>query len=361
LTKKLFLSRILRAKEIGGKIMNNLPIKAKTLKILAALTICSTLSLGAYMLSAKDVTLSIDDEIREVVTYAKTVEDFLSDENIVLKEGDYISVPLDSKIENNMKIIINRAKTYKVTIGAGQFEIKSTSNIVENILKDNAIELEEKDYTIPALNAKVSPGDEIKVIKVEEVMEEVEETIPYEKLVRQNNNMDIGQEKVAQQGQDGLKIKKVLKKYENGQLISEEVVEEKIVKQPVPQIIERGTKNVAKTSRGSFRYKKVLTMTATAYDLSYESTGKRPGDKYYGITASGTKVRVGVVAVDPKVIPLGTKLYVQSLDGRSDYGFCIAEDTGGAIKGNRIDLFFNSGEEAKKFGVRKVKVYILDN
>ena len=102
-------------------------------------------------------------------------------------------------------------------------------------------------------------------------------------------------------------------------------------------------------------------MTATAYDLSFESTGKLPGDKYYGITASGTKVRPGVVAVDPNVIPLGTKLYIQSLDGSKDYGFAIAEDTGGAIKGNRIDLFFENSQDVYRFGRRKVKVYILND
>src|SRR5699024_2317005 len=100
--------------------------------------------------------------------------------------------------------------------------------------------------------------------------------------------------------------------------------------------------------------RKAMNMTATAYDLSFQSTGKRPGDKSYGITASGTKAKVGTVAVDPNVIPLGTRLYV---DG---YGFCVAEDTGGAIKGNRIDLFFNSTSEARNFGRRQVKVYILE-
>ncbi len=100
-------------------------------------------------------------------------------------------------------------------------------------------------------------------------------------------------------------------------------------------------------------------MTATAYDLSFQSTGKRPGDRYYGITASGTKARPGVVAVDPRVIPLGTRLYVQSLDGTKDYGFAIAEDKGGAIKGNKIDLFFETANEVRRFGRRKVKVYIL--
>ena len=141
---------------------------------------------------------------------------------------------------------------------------------------------------------------------------------------------------------------------------SREIIDEG-VKEAVPEIVERGTRNVKTSSRGSFRYSKVMTMTATAYDLSYESTGKRPGDRWYGITASGTKVRPGVVAVDPNVIPLGTKLYVESLDGTPDYGFCVAEDTGGAIKGNKIDLFFETAEEVRRFGRRKVRVYILDN
>ena len=101
-------------------------------------------------------------------------------------------------------------------------------------------------------------------------------------------------------------------------------------------------------------------MKASAYDLSFASTGKRPGQRGYGITASGTTARPGTVAVDTRVIPLGTKLYVESLDATSDYGFAIAEDTGGAIKGNRIDLFYPSNADAIRFGRRNVKVYILD-
>jgi len=334
--------------------------KANALKLLGILTICSSISLGAYMLSAKDVTISIDDEVREAVTYSKTVKDLLEDEKIALSEDDYINVPLDAKIEDNMNIIIKRAKPYTLTVGKDKIEVKSIYDRVEDILKENNVELGEKDYTKPALYETVEAGDEIQVVRVEEVLEKIEESIPYQKLVKQNNSMDIGQEKVSQEGQNGLKIKNIRKVYENGELVFEEVVGEEIVKEAVPQIIERGTRSVHVSSRGKFRYKKAITMIATAYDLSYESTGKRPGDKYYGITASGTKVRKGVVAVDPRVIPLGTKLYVESLDGSKDYGFCVAEDTGSAIKGNRIDLFFNSAEEVKRFGRRQVKVYILD-
>lgn len=76
-------------------------------------------------------------------------------------------------------------------------------------------------------------------------------------------------------------------------------------------------------------------------------------------TASGLKACVGHIAVDPKVIPLGTKLYIQSLDGSKDYGYAIAADTGSAIKGNKVDLFFNSNYECNMFGARNVRVYVL--
>ena len=104
------------------------------------------------------------------------------------------------------------------------------------------------------------------------------------------------------------------------------------------------------TSRGSSNRKILGTFEATAYDDSPESQGK-----WVGKTATpGLKPQVGVIAVDPRVIPLGTKLYVEG------YGKCVAGDTGGAIKGHRLDLFFNTKSEVRNWGRRKVKVYKLD-
>jgi 3D (Asp-Asp-Asp) domain-containing protein len=108
-------------------------------------------------------------------------------------------------------------------------------------------------------------------------------------------------------------------------------------------------------------YKQALTCTATAYDLSFNSCGKNPGDPYYGVAASGMRISRGIVAVDPRVIPMGSKLYIESLDSWPDYGFAIAGDKGGAIKGNKVDLFMESSSEVRQFGRRKVNVYILDN
>ena len=91
--------------------------KANNFKILTVLAIATSLSLGAYMYSAKEVTISIDDEKKEVTSYADTVKELLEIEEISLDKDTYINVPLDTKLENNMNIIIKTPKSYTLTIG----------------------------------------------------------------------------------------------------------------------------------------------------------------------------------------------------------------------------------------------------
>lgn len=330
--------------------------------ILAVLAIAATLSLGflMYQSSLNTVTLQLDEETITVVSSAKTVEELLIEEFITLNKDTYINVDLNQSIEEQMNIIIKNPSLYTISYAGTDFEIKSLKNTVGDILQEIGLELGEKDFTYPTLDSKVYNGDIIEFFKVKEELEIIEESIPFERVVNKNNQIDIGTSKVIQKGSDGTKVSYYNKQYVNGELVSSELVKEEITKDPISEITEKGTKSLIVTSRGDTSYRKAIVMTATAYDLSFESTGKKPGDRYYGITASGTKVRPGVVAVDPKVIPLGTKLYIQSLDGSKDYGFAIAEDKGGAIKGNKIDLFFETASQVANFGRRKVKVYILD-
>jgi 3D (Asp-Asp-Asp) domain-containing protein len=176
-----------------------------------------------------------------------------------------------------------------------------------------------------------------------------------------NDEKYVDYEQVVQNGSNGMKKSVYAECYVDSKLTSKSLEEEIVYIDPVDEIIEVGTKEyVVATSRGGFRFETELDMIATAYDLSYESTGKNPGDPYFGITASGAKAQPGTVAVDPSVIPLGTKLYIASTDGSPDYGFATALDTGGAIKGNRIDLFMEDGTACDRYGIRQVKVYILE-
>lgn len=110
-------------------------------------------------------------------------------------------------------------------------------------------------------------------------------------------------------------------------------------------------------SSSSIPATKMLDCTLTAYTAGYESTGKSPGDPGYDITSTGEKAIQGItVAVDPNVIPYGTKLYIPGI------GYRVAEDSGGAIRGNHIDIFFNDVSTARSFGVKVNRpVYILPN
>ena len=111
-------------------------------------------------------------------------------------------------------------------------------------------------------------------------------------------------------------------------------------------------------------YKDVIGATATAYCLCQKCCGKLPSHPSYGYTASGLRIVPGtgmkVIAVDPKVIPLGTKVYIDGLNGAWDYGNAIAADTGSAIKNLTIDLYMDTHSEALSWGRRSVNIYVVE-
>lgn len=138
--------------------------------------------------------------------------------------------------------------------------------------------------------------------------------------------------------------------YKRGnKIIEKRKFKEVVISAPKAQIVYIG-RGYMLASRGKFAGKPYLDMIATAYDPSYRSCGIYAD----GYTSIGLKAGYGVVAVDPSVIPLGKRLYIEG------YGYAIAGDVGSAIKGLRIDLGFDTYREAINFGVRRVRVYILD-
>lgn len=142
----------------------------------------------------------------------------------------------------------------------------------------------------------------------------------------------------------------------------DEVVAEDI-KEVVNEVKKVSYKELAENNPPT-EYKEVIEATATAYCLCQKCCGKSPSSPGYGVTASGLKIVPGtgmkVIAVDPKVIPLGSKVYVEGLNGAWDYGYAVAGDTGGAIKSMKIDLYMDSHEETLSWGRKKVNIYVID-
>lgn len=171
-------------------------------------------------------------------------------------------------------------------------------------------------------------------------------TIPFLIKYQGDSNEELGFEEIVQEGEDGIKETDTKITYFEDEEYEREVVDVRI-KEPIARIIKKGTKKVIRekdTPGGAIRYFLKLKVWATSYDAyCLGCTGK---------TFLGTPVKQGTVAVDPKVIPLGTKIYVPG------YGFGVAEDIGGAIKGNKIDLGFET--LAGQWSAREVEIYLLE-
>ena len=178
--------------------------------------------------------------------------------------------------------------------------------------------------------------------KIETRTVEVPVMVQYERV----DTLPKGEEKVLQEGTVGLDEVEEEIHYKQGDVIDTKELQRKTITPMQPKVVQVGTREV-EVSRSYDRVREVITMEATAY-LPTDGGGD-------GITATGIRARHGVVAVDPNVIPLGTRVYIPG------YGEAIAADTGGDIVGNRIDVVLEDYGSAMQFGRRTVDVYILSS
>ncbi|MEK5521022.1 ubiquitin-like domain-containing protein [Heyndrickxia sp. FSL W8-0423] len=301
---------------------------------------------------AKQVHLSIDGKQRSVWTTEDTVKDLLKDENIEIGSHDQIRPKLDENISENMKIDISKAFSLTLNDGGKKKKVWSTSTTVADFLKQQGIKLEDLDRTKPDLDKKVSPEDIIKVIRVKKVSDVVEEPVEYAVQTRKDADLLKGQEKIIQHGQNGLVRKEYEVTKENGKEVSRKLINEKTLKESKEKIVNVGTKVVtAQVSRGESEAGGTeYYVSSTAYTANCNGCS--------GQTATGINLHsnpnLKIIAVDPNFIPLGTKVYVEG------YGYAVAADTGGAIKGRKIDVFFNNNSQAYRWGRKQVKIRILN-
>lgn len=240
------------------------------------------------------------------------------------------------------------ASAVEVTVIADgqEWEWTSSHTTVGSILKDAGVTLGPKDRVEPCLGAKAEQNSRIRVFRIVEKVVVQKEPINYQTTIKFNPQASMRQ--VTREGERGEKEIKYLVTYKDGKKVDTKVLSATVLKKPVDEIVVV-SKPTQLPSRGGYA-RRTIQMVATAYDPGPRSCGKWAN----GRTAIGMKAGYGVVAVDPRVIPLRTKLYVEG------YGPCVAGDVGRAIKGNRIDLGFDTYSQAIKFGRRKVTVHILD-
>lgn len=310
----------------------------------------------------KDVTINYDGKTLVVKTMKTTVKEVLDQSGISVSPDDFINLTLEKKLQKigKNRIEIKRAIPITVYVDGGEKKIFTYRDTVQEALENSLVKLSGLDRLDGLkLEDKVVKDMNIKVIRVKEELQSEKIPVEFSVISRENNHLDKGKQQVVKVGKEGTREKIFRVISEDGMQILKQLKSDNIIAAPINKIIEFGTVLNFKTSRGEIvRYKKVMNMRATAYTASYADTGKSKGDPGFGITYTGQRARRGLIAVDPRVIPLGTRMYIEC-NGRTDYGFAVAADIGGAIKGNLIDLYFEDSATVSKWGCKKVQVYVL--
>lgn len=330
--------------------------KSPKAKILMAIMVLAIIASATFVNMRKTITLKIDDREETFVTYKGTVKDVLETMGVEVGPKDKIQPSLEDRVSEGDTISIKRAVSVKLTVGNKQLEINTAENTISEMLaaekeqlKSQGIEFNEGvDEISPSLDSQITKNLNINLVKVEVKEELAKETIDFDVIVEEDSSLDSGIEEIIQEGVSGEKEVAYEVVYKNGKEVSRTLKSSRVVSEPVNKVVVQGTRKTIASRNGQLLdYKSVLYVEATAY-----SGG--------GITATGTTpVRdpngISTISVDPRVIPLGSLVYVEG------YGKAIAADTGGAIIGNIIDVYVNSNEEAiYNWGRRyDVPVYIL--
>ncbi|HWI63546.1 MAG TPA: G5 domain-containing protein [Symbiobacteriaceae bacterium] len=306
----------------------------------------------AWALVPETHTLSVNG-LGNSFTFKTTEQELgaaLKTHGIQLHEKDLVTPALATSLagKKTLTVDVKKATPVTVTVEGKTLEVLTQAKTVAELLQELSIALQGKDSVTPEPTAEIASGLALKVVRRTEKTEVVQEEIPFEVEREADRRMMMGETKEIQAGAPGLKEIRKVTYYEDGQEVGAEIIGEEIISEPVTQIVAFGTGGVVSRGGRDYRYTQELDMSATGYTAGKESNPDGNGYTYTGMRA----VR-GVVAVDPRVIPLYTRVYVEG------YGPAIAADIGGAIKGYKIDLCFDDLSEALNWGRRPVKVYIL--
>lgn len=302
----------------------------KILFLMITLILLSGVGVMAMTTQINNVNITLSDGYTMTILTSKTnIAEILQENNILLKDNERVTPNLDESLTENKSIIITDKSKQEIEIA------KISESGVETTL---ASLLEAYDTIVEKIEVK-------------------EEKIPYETVKKNvSNGAKSTKNKVIRQGVNGLKEVTYKVKYQNNTEIERTKISEKIIKKPVDKIVQiqekvTVTSRSSTTSRVSSSKKsgsKVKIYKVTAYCACAKCCGKSTGR-----TASGKKATAGRTVAAPSTFKFGTKL---SINGKT----YVVEDRGGAIKGNRIDLYVESHSAALRWGVKYLPVEVVE-
>ena len=308
---------------------------------LAIITLVGGAVLG-FALTRKTVTLVDDGKQITIKTRAADVKTLLLDQNVALGPHDAVLPGQSEKLADGARVEIRRAHMIALVADDGKSAFYSVGETVGDVLKEKKVVLNAEDIVEPQPDEKITGDTEIKVVRVVKESEVIKVAIASDTRRIPNHEMSRGISRTVSRGQDGEELQTWRVTYHDRQEVNRSLTDRQITSQPVDGVVEVGTGQTVSRAGEVIRFREALDVVATAYTY----TGYN--------TSSGTKPTYGTVAVDPSVIPMGTRLYIEG------YGYATALDRGSSIRGNRIDVFLETSGEAYCWGVKRVRIYIVD-
>ncbi len=302
--------------------------------------------------AVQTITLVSDGAESTFPTLSRTVGGALAERGLAVRPGDFVSPDVDASLTDGTRIVFRTAVPVRVATGNRLHEVRSAATTVAELLRDEHVRIGRLDAVEPALGSELAAGETVRVHRVASWTSHERARIDLPAVHRTDATLPLGQLRAAP-SRPGLRETYVRYTRRDGGPVQRAVLASRIIRQPRAAVITRGLArydSLARVATLGFQSAvhmagSALHMIATAYTASCYGCS--------GLTASGVRAGFGIIAVDPSVVPLGTKVFIPG------YGRAIAGDTGGAILGNRIDLGFDSQSAALSFGRRPVTLYVL--
>jgi len=328
----------------------------KTQQFIAAIipAVIVVLSITGFVWANKQVTIVVDGRASHVKSQAADVAGLLAQADIAVGSGDVVSPSADAPLSSGMTIVVRHSVPVTLRFGDETIELDVVGATVADALIAAGADPSSNPAVTPALSSPLVKDMVITAPTAFVRVTREEVTIPATTERRRDPGLLRGTTRVISKGSPGVALRVYRTIVTDGIEGSPILIAEETVSRPVARVVAVGTATNARLMAAS-------TPTAGkpaprgGRKMRVETTGYAPGSGGADHrTATGAAAVRGVIAVDPKVIPLGTHVYVPG------YGYAVAADTGGAIDGRRIDLCFGSYDEAIQWGRRSVTIIILD-
>ncbi|MZP29265.1 DUF348 domain-containing protein [Heliobacterium undosum] len=337
-----------------------------------ALALAAVLFLAPFFdgVLGKAITVEVDGQTRTVHTSSRTVGEMLKGLGIACEPGDQVYPDVNELLQPGMSVQFRKSRWVELLVDNRIITFRQVGGVSTERIADLGVPTGQEDRLDRLDGADGDSARRWHLVRLTRSSRERSEPVTFSRQVIYDSTLPEGVERVAMAGADGVAVVREQVTFEDGREVSAEALERQVIQSPRPEVVirggagtpgrlliasrggsaasgeQKGAGQAAASAIGAASGERSITRTMRMEATAYTHTGNR--------TATGVWPHVGIIAVDPGVIPLGTMLYVEG------YGMARAADTGGAIRGSIIDVFFDSNEECFQWGRRKVTVHILE-